>query len=167
MAKSLFDTIESGIMEVTHNGEEAIFDLPEWMKEAGAILENEEELLIWAKKHDILLNAFHAALAKWKIDFCAVVRPTDLPGEKKGEKIKVSLIRDSENAQKRGDEFKSKPATRPGTGGSTKTKAEIETLTKVVQAMHDAGLDDDKIKAMQVPVFGNVKVSLALNNINK
>jgi len=119
MAKSLFDTYESGTMEVSHNGEDALFDLPEWMCEAGAILENKEKLLEWAEKHDILINAFHAALAKWKIDFCAVVRPADIPGKLKGEKIKVSLIADIDKAQKRGDDFKSKPATRPGTGGKT------------------------------------------------
>jgi hypothetical protein len=119
MAKSLFDTYESGTMEVTHDGADALFNLPEWMCEAGPILENEEKLLAWAEKHNITLAIFHAALAKTKIDFCAVVRPADVPGKLKGEKIKVSLITDIENAQDRAEEFTIKPATRPGTGGKT------------------------------------------------
>jgi hypothetical protein len=167
MAKSLFDTYVDGTMEVTHNGEEALFDLPTWMCEAGSILEDKEKLLEWMEKHDNTLAIIHSGLAKTKIDFCAVVRPADIPGDLKGEKIKVSLIKDIDNAQKRADDFTIKPATRSGTGGSTKTKAEIETLTKVIQAMHDAGIDDETIKTMQVPVFGNIKVALALNNINR
>jgi hypothetical protein len=167
MAKSLFSTYIDGTMEVSHNGEDALFDLPEWMCEVGKIIEDKTKLLEWAENHDITLAIFHAALAKIKIDFCAVVRPADVAGELKGEKIKVSLIADIDNAQKRADKFKVKPTPRPGTGGSTKTKAEIETLTKVIQAMHDAGIDDETIKTMQVPVFGNVKVALALNNINR
>ena len=119
MAESLFATYENGQMEVTHDGEEAIFELPKWMKEAGKIIEDEEKLLTWAKEHGILLNTFHAAMAKWKIDFCAVVRPKDIPGELKGEKIKVNLIKDAVKAQDRADKFKSKPAVRPGTGGKT------------------------------------------------
>lgn len=167
MAKSLFDTYTDGTMEVTHNGEEVLFELPEWMCEAGEILEDKEKLLEWAEKHNIMLAIFHSALAKTKIDFCAVVRPADVSGEKKGEKVKVSLIKDADKAQERADKFIIKPAIRPGTGGSTKAKTETEVLTKVIQAMHDAGIDDETIKTMQVPVFGNVKVSLALNNINR
>jgi len=167
MAKSLFDTYTDGTMEVTHNGEEALFELPEWMCEVGEIIEDEAKLIEWAKRHDNMLAIFHAGLAKIKIDFCAVVRPADIAGEKKGEKIKVSLIKDADNAQDRADKFKIKPTPRPGTGGSSKAKAETEVLTKVIQAMHDAGLEDAVIKTMQVPVFGNVKVSLALNNITR
>ncbi len=142
MAKSLFDTIESGTMEVTHDGADAMFDLPAWMCEAGTILEDEEKLLEWARKHKILLNTFHAALAKWKIDFCAVVRPKDIPGKLKGEKIKVSLIEDIENAQKRADDFRSKPATRPGTGGKTPE----ERMKKASNLL--AGLTPEQVAAV-------------------
>lgn len=164
MAESMFDTYTNGQMEVTHNGADAIFELPEWMKEVGSIIEDTEALLAWSEKHDNLLAIYHAAFAKLKIDFCAVVRPADKKGEKKGEKVKVSLISDIENAQDRADKFTIKPAVRPGTGGSTKTKAEIDTLTKVVKAMIDGGIDTQTIHTLQDPVFGKVKVALAINN---
>ena len=134
MAKSLFNTYEDGTMEVTHNGEEMLFELPEWMCEAGEILEDEDKLLEWAKKHNILLACFHSALAKTKIDFCAVVRPTDIAGEKKGEKIKVSLIKDYDKAQKRADNFTIKPATRPGTGGKT-AEQRSDTALKLLNSL--------------------------------
>jgi hypothetical protein len=167
MAESMFDTYANGRMEVTHNGDSIFFELPKWMKEVGPIIEDKEKLLAWSAKHDNLLAIYHAAFAKIKIDFCAVVRPADVAGEKKGEKVKVSLVKDKDNAQKRGLEFNIKPATRPGTGGGVKTKAEIDTLTKVCQAMRDNGIDDHTIHKMQDPVFGKAKVALALNNIEE
>ena len=119
MAKSLFDSYEEGNMEVTHDGEELTFDFPTWMQEAGPILENKEKLLEWMEKHNNTIAIIHAGLAKTKIDFCAVVRPADVPGEKKGEKIKISLFKDQEKAIERAKAFKIKPASRPGTGGKT------------------------------------------------
>lgn len=149
MAESLFATYENGQMEVTHNGEEAIFELPTWMKEAGKIIEDEEKLLEWAKEEGILLNTFHAAMAKWKIDFCQVVRPKDVPGEKKGEKIKVSLIEDIEAAQDRADKFKSKPASRPGTGGKTeeeRAKEALKLFNSLPKNMREAMLAEAQAK---------------------
>ena len=128
MAESLFATYENGQMEITHDGDEAIFELPEWMKEVGEIIENEDKLLEWAKSHGILLDTFHAALAKWKIDFCAAVRPRPIPGKLKGKKIIIGLMADMEGAIKRARKFKSKPATRPGTGGKTPEERAEETL---------------------------------------
>ena len=167
MAKSLFEIIETGMIEVNHNGDDAEFAIPTWLKEAAGKLESEEDLTLWADEHNVMQALLHSGIAKTIIDLRAAIRPADIAGEKKGDRIKVNLIDDAKKAQKRATEFRIKPAVRPGTGGSTKTKAEIETLTKVVQAMHDAGIDDDTIKTMQVPVFGNVKVSLALNNIER
>ena len=167
MAKSMYEIIETGMIEVNHNGEDREFEIPEWLKDASGKLESEEELALWADENKVLHALLHSGIAKTIIDLRAAIRPADIAGEKKGEKIKVSLIDDHSNAHNRSMNFTIKPALRPGTGGSTKSKAEIEVLTKVCQAMHDAGLADDVIKTMQVPVFGNVKVSLALNNITR
>lgn len=167
MAKSMFEIIETGKIEVNHNGEDAEFELPTWLKDAAGKLESGKDLTFWADDNNVLHALLHSGIAKTIIDLRADIRPTDIAGKIKGEKIKVSLLKDREKAQERAYEFSIKPAKRPGTGGSTKSKAETEVLTRVIQAMHDAGLDDETIKTMQVPVFGNVKVSLALNNIER
>lgn len=167
MAKSMYEIIDTGMIEVNHNGEDAEFEIPTWLKEASGKLENEEELALWADENNVMHALLHSGIAKTIIDLRAAIRPADVAGEKKGEKVKISLIDDKSNAHNRSMNFTIKPAVRPGTGGSTKTKAETEVLTKVIQAMHDAGIDDETIKTMQVPVFGNVKVSLALNNIKR
>jgi len=167
MAKSMYEIIETGRVEVNHNGDDAEFTIPAWLSEAAGKLESEEELALWADETGNMHALLHAGIAKTIIDLRATIRPADVAGKEKGSKVKVSLLKDFDNAQERADKFKIKPAQRPGTGGSTKTKAEQETLTKVIQAMHDAGLDDETIKAMQEPVFGRVKVSLALNNIER
>jgi len=167
MAKSMYEIIETGMIEVNHNGQDVEFELPAWLKEASGKLESEQDLALWADDNNVMHALLHSGIAKTIIDLRAAIRPADIAGKEKGDRIKVSLIKDEENAQKRSTNFTIKPAIRPGTGGSTKTKAEIETLTKVVQAMHDAGIEDEVIKTMQVPVFGNVKVALALNNITR
>lgn len=167
MAKSMYEIIETGMIEVNHNGDDAEFEIPTWLKDANGKLESEEDLALWADENKVLHALIHSGIAKTIIDLRAAIRPADIAGEKKGEKIKVSLLVDAEKAQKRSNEFTIKPAIRPGTGGGTKTKAEQEVLTKVIQAMFDAGIDEETIRTMQVPVFGNVKVSLALNNIER
>jgi len=162
MAQSLFEIIESGNIEVNHNGDDVTFAIPKWLYEAKGKLENEVDLEIWAKDNKILHALLHAGLADTIIGLRAAIRPAD---KKVGEdKVKVSLIKDETNAQKRANEFKITPKTRPGTGGGVKTKAEIDTLTKVCQAMREAGLDNETIHKMQDPVFGKAKVALALNN---
>lgn len=161
MAKSMFEIIESGIIEVNHNGEDVNFELPEWMKELNGILEDEKAMNEWAKRNNIGLATHHNNIAKTIIDLRATIRPADVAGKEKGSKVKVSLIEDAENAQERADAFIIKPATRPGTGGSGKAKAEIETLAKVIKAMQAAGLDEITIRSMQEPTFGRTKVNAA------
>ena len=167
MAKSMYEIIETGLIEVNHDGNDAEFEIPTWLKEASGKLESEEDLASWADENNVLHALIHSGIAKTIIDLRAAIRPTDIAGEKKGDKIRVSILDDLIKAQERATTFSIKPAQRPGTGGSTKSKAETEVLIKVIQAMHDAGIDDETIKTMQVPVFGNVKVSLSLNNITR
>ena len=163
MAQSMFEIIESGKIEVNHNGEDVSFYIPSWLEEASGKLENEDDLLAWAMDNKIVQALLHAGIADTIISLRAAIRPAD---KKVGDdKVKVSLIKDEVNAQKRADDFEIKPKTRPGTGGGVKTKAEIDTLTKVCQAMRDNGIDDHTIHKMQDPVFGKAKVALALNNI--
>ena len=163
MAQSLFEIIENGRIEVNHNGDDVTFDIPEWLKAASGKLENEEDLLTWARENKVVHALLHAGIADTIIGLRATIRPVD---RKEGEdRVKVSLIRDEINAQKRAKEFTIKPKIRPGTGStSVKVKAEIDTLTKVIQAMREAGLDTETIHKMQDPVFGKVKVALAINN---
>ena len=160
----MYEIIETGMIEVNHNGNDAEFNIPTWLKEAKGKLESEEKLALWAEDTGNMHALLHSGIAKTIIDLRAAIRPADIAGEEKGSKEKVSLLGDFDNAQKRADDFKIKPATRPGTGSSTKTKAETEVLTKVVKAMLDGGIDPQTIHTLQDPVFGKVKVALALNN---
>ena len=164
MAKSMYDIIETGLIEVNHNGDDMEFEITEWLKDAAGKLENEDELALWAEESGNMHALLHAGIAKTIIDLRAAIRPADKAGKEKGKKIKVSLILDADNAQERADNFTIKPALRPGTGGNTKSKAELEVLTKVVKAMIDGGLDTNTIHTLQDPVFGKVKVALAINN---
>ncbi len=119
MAKSMFEVIESGKIEVNHNGEDMIFETPQWMKDIAGCIENLPKLIKTLTLNGILLAILHAGIAKTIIDLRAIIRPADIAGEKKGDKIKVSLIADFDNAQKRANEFKPTKATRPGTRGKT------------------------------------------------
>ena len=168
MAQSIYEIIETGKIEVNHNGDDQTFELPSWLKEAAGKLENEEELLTWAKDNKIIHALLHAGLADTVIGLRAAIRPAAVKKAEDGRVYAVSIITDSANAAKRANEFRIKPKTRPGTGGSgVKNKAEIDTLTKVCKAMKAAGLNDELIHSMQDPVFGKVKVALALNNIEE
>jgi hypothetical protein len=165
MAQSMYEVIENGMIEVNHNGEDAEFMIPEWLEAASGKLESEADLLEWAKEHKVLHALLHAGIAHTIIDLRAVIRPADKAGKEKGEKIKVSMLKDFDAAQARSDGFKIKPKARPGTGGSgSKAQAEQETLTKVVKAMIEGGIDTATIHALQDPVFGKAKVALAINN---
>jgi len=167
MAQSIYEIIETGKIEVNHNGEDKSFELPNWLKAAAGKLENEKELLDWAKEYEIIHALLHAGLADTIIGLRAAIRPAAKKNAE-GEMIAVSLTKDSVNAQTRANEFVIKPKTRPGTGGTgVKNKAELDTLTKVCKAMRAAGLNDELIHSMQDPVFGKVKVALALNNIEE
>ena len=167
MAQSMYEIIETGKIEVNHNGEDVTFNVPDWLKNASGKLENEEALFAWAKKEGILHALLHSGISDEIIGLRAEIRPNDKK-DSEGNAIKVSLVKDAEKAQKRAEAYKPKVKIRPGTGGSgVKNKAEIDTLTKVCKAMRDAGLTDEVIHSMQDQVFGKVKVSLALNNIEE
>lgn len=167
MAQSMYEIVETGKIEVNHNGEDVDFIIPNWLKNASGKLENEDELLAWAKEEGILHALLHSGISDEIIGLRAEIRPNDKK-DASGNAVKVSLIKDAEKAQKRADAYKPRVKTRPGTGGSgVKNKAEIDTLTKVCKAMREAGLTDEVIHSMQDPVFGKVKVSLALNNLEE
>jgi len=138
MAKSMYEIIETGMIEVNHNGDDAEFEIPMWLKEASGKLESEEELALWAEENNVLHALLHSGIAKTIIDLRAAIRPADLPGENKGDKIKVSLVNDKINAQNRANTFTIKPATRPGTGGKTaeqRSDAALKLLNSLTPEM--------------------------------
>jgi hypothetical protein len=128
MAQSMYEVIETGMLEVNHNGEDAEFMIPEWLEAASGKLESEADLLEWAKEHKVLHALLHAGIAHTIIDLRATIRPADKAGKEKGEKIKVSMLKDFDGAQARSDKFKIKPKARPGTGGKTPEEREKEAL---------------------------------------
>ena len=119
MAKSMYEIIETGMIEVNHNGDDAEFEIPTWLKDATGKLENETELALWAEDQGVMHALLHSGIAKTIIDLRAAIRPADVAGAEKGSKVKVSLILDSDKAQERSNKFTIKPAARPGTGGKT------------------------------------------------
>ena len=127
MAQSMYEIIETGKIEVNHNGEDRVFDLPNWLKNAASKLENEEKLLEWAKEYEIIHALLHAGIADTIIGLRAAIRPA-AKKDKTGNLVPVSLIKDAEKAQTRADEFVIKPKTRPGTGGKTPEQRQAEAL---------------------------------------
>ena len=128
MAKSLYEIIESGRIEVNHNGDDMEFEIPTWLKDAGGKLENEEELALWAEDTGNMHALLHSGIAKTIIDLRAAIRPADIAGKEKGSKVKVGLIADADNAQKRANAFTIKPCARPGTGGQTPEQRQDKAL---------------------------------------
>ncbi len=137
MAKSFFNIIDDETIEVNHNGEDVTFDLPFFYTgDNKPNLENEEELLAWAREHNILHGLLHKGIQKDIIDIRAEARPADKDGKK------VSLIDDSLNAQERIFDHKIKPMKRPG---QTATKTiTAEDAMKVLKAQ---GMTLEQIQA--------------------
>ena len=58
MAKSMYEIIETGLIEVNHDGNDAEFEIPTWLKEASGKLESEEDLASWEDE----IPALHALI---------------------------------------------------------------------------------------------------------
>jgi hypothetical protein len=127
MAQSIFEIIETGKIEVNHNGEDCIFNLPEWLKKAAGKLENKEALLKWAIENTDILGALHEFIGAAFIGLRATIRPA-AKKNKEGNLVPVSLIEDAEKAQERANNFVIKPKIRPGTGGKTPEQRQAEAL---------------------------------------
>jgi len=147
MAQSMYEIIEIGKIEVNHNGEDKEFDIPEWLKAAAGKLENEEELLNWAKEYEIIHALIHAGIADTIIGLRAAIRPAGKK-DKDGNMVVTSLIIDAEKAQIRADEFVIKPKTRPGTGGKTPEQRQAEAL-KLLAGLTPAQIAEVLLKAQR------------------
>jgi hypothetical protein len=147
MAQSMFDIIETGKIEVNHNGEDRSFDLPDWLKQATGKLENKDTLLEWATEHEIIHALLHAGIADTIIGLRAAIRPA-AKKDKNGNLIPVSLTKDAENADKRAFEFRIKPKVRPGTGGKTPEQRQAEAL-KILAGLTTAQIAEVLMKAQR------------------
>ena len=159
MGKSIFTTIEQEAekFEVTHSGITLDFVLPKWFQELNGIMEDEEKIWEWAKKHEIGLAFCHRAISQMVIDFRAAARPAD----KKGEVQPM----ETDSAQKRIYSLEFKPTKRPGVGTKQeiKKKAELETLGITIKAMIMQNMEDSMIKQIMESQFDKKLVSIALN----
>ena len=120
MAKSFHNIIAEGTIEVSHQGEDVTLNLPEWLKAANGLLEDEEKLLEWATEQEILLPALQSGIQKVIIDIRAAARPNIDTKTGATKSIKADI----ENAQERIDNFVWKAVPKPGTK-TKKSDAEL------------------------------------------
>ena len=153
MAKSIFEILSTGVIEVAHRGEEVVLDLPEWFTTAGAVLTNEEGLLQWAAENGCLLALLQTGLQKTIIDIRAAARPDE----------KTSILDDKAGAQARVLKFKLTELRRPGSG--TKNKALSAALLASVKSMLDANLGHNLILQTLSAGFGRPMVLAAIEEL--
>ena len=191
MAKSMYDIIESGSLEVDHKGETVDIELPGWVKELSGKLEDEEALQMWATEHEIFLPIFHYFIKQLLIALRAQARPQakmykDLAvfktalttidkseyhiSENTGE-LSKRISCDMEDAQTRVDEFVCKPTARPGTGTAKAAekikKAEENAFYKMAQAMYATNVDVEVIKSTLSNATDSVSVALIMNKLEE
>jgi hypothetical protein len=146
MAQSMFDIIETGKIEVNHNGNDVWFTVPEVLTSASGCLEDEVKMLEWIKKVGVL-NVGHSAISDMIIDLRAEIRPNDIK-DSTGKKVKASLVKDEVFAQKRADNWLPKAKTRPGTGGKTPEQRQAEAL-KILAGLTTAQIAEVLMKAQR------------------
>jgi hypothetical protein len=137
MAKSLYTTLEEGTFEVKHQHEYVTLELPQWIKRAGAHLDSEDDLIVWAEGHEVMHGLLHMGLQQAIIALRAAARPA--VNAKTGET--KSIIDDREKAQKRVDEYVVKPIKKPGTSKKETTPEDA------LAVLRKAGYSLDQIKA--------------------
>ena len=188
MAKSFYNILKEGKLEVNHKGEDVTFDLPQWLIEASDCLEDEAALLTWAREYEVLHGLLHYGIQQGIIALRAAARP-QVKSFRDADKAKAFLngiedqslwhingskdefskrmALDLEAAQERIDNFNLKPVPKPGESkAAAAVKAENSVLIKTVEAMRTAGQTDEVIITILEPAFGKAKVILAMNEIN-
>jgi len=152
MSKSIFTTLEEGSFEVVHIGNEVILDLPVWMEGLGEVFTDEEKMLEWARKNEILLPMLQTAIQAVLISLRAVARPgvktyknvndfnqaikllgDDAPYyDKDSKKLTISknIIADSVDAQDRVNDFVWKELKKPGEKKAISEDQALEALAK-------------------------------------
>lgn len=134
MAKSFYNILAEKEIEVNHQGEDVVLDLPEWLTGASEVLEDEKALTDWAKKNGCLHGLLHYGIQQFIIKIRAIARPDE----------KTSIITDRVKAQERVNKVKCEPVKRPGT--SVAKKAIYEEHIALAQAMRDTDLPTSTIK---------------------
>jgi hypothetical protein len=189
MAKSFYNIISSGKLEVNHKGNDVELELPSWLKEVNGKLEDEQALLAWAQEYEVLHGLMHFGIQQVIIALRSAARPQvkifrDVEKAKafmagiedidnwhvsKGQdEFSKNILVDSKEAQKRVDGFVLKMVPKPGESKAGATiKAEKNVLIKTIAAMQVAGQDDTVIMTILEPAFGKEKVTLALNDLKK
>ena len=76
---NLHEQIKSGKLEVMHQGESKVFDMPEWMVALGTddTLQNTDKIMDVLLDHDILLGFLHAGLKECLVGLRAHIRPKE------------------------------------------------------------------------------------------
>lgn len=146
MAQSMYEIIETGKIEVNHDGADVWFNVPEVLTSAAGKLEDESKMLEWIKEVGVL-KVGHSAIADMIIDLRAEIRPKDVK-DAAGNKVKDSLVKDEINAQKRADKWLPKVKTRPGTGGKTPEQRQAEAL-KILAGLTPAQIAEVLLKAQR------------------
>lgn len=136
MAKSIYDIVDSGKAEITHNGADCIVTLPEWWIEIGemALNANDDELLKNCTTLPIekLRATMQAGIAKLLIELRAIARPADMTAKEGGKKREL-IKPDGKGLlpQDRVDSYQLKPMKRPGKHVTEKSaEAQFAALTK-------------------------------------
>ena len=122
MGRSIYQQLIDGKVEVDHNGETLIgVKLPEWMRDIGAILAEEETkeeeeagIMKVLAESGVFSGFLSLGLQQAVVGFRAKVRPADIPhASLKGERVKVSIVADGAESRKRGVEYKPNDLQRP------------------------------------------------------
>ena len=162
MAKSFYTIIDEQEIEVLHQGEQVVLDLPSWIKEAKGLLEDEEELLKWAKDHGILHGLLHSGIQHEIIAIRAIARPSI--NAKTG--ATKSILADRDKAQDRVSKYVCKAVPKPGTSAGSKAKqAEYTAYVNMAKAMASTGLDEATIKKALASTCDTLTVAKIMNEI--
>jgi len=155
MAKSFHNIISEGTLEVNHQGEDVVLDLPEWLKESKGILMDSELLVAWANEHEIIHGLLHAGIQKTIIDMRAKARPNvDIKSGKSD-----SIVSDKDGAQDRIDDFVVKPTLPPGSSTPKAfSKGEESALKMSIEAMQEIGMDNEAIVTALSTKFDIAKI---------
>ena len=72
---SFHNIIENGLIDISHRGETANFEIADWHKKLKGILFDEEALIAWAREYEIVIPVFHYFVQQLHIAIRATSRP--------------------------------------------------------------------------------------------
>ncbi len=147
---SIYQQLVSGEVDVHHNGETLQhIEMPVWLFRIGETLkkalpkeEEEAEIMDTLVEHEVFSGFLSLGLQQAIVGLRAVCRPADLPGELKGELIKVSILADKVAVQERANDYKPKDLQRP-----KKEKTPEQTIDDAIATLEAAGMSKEQIRA--------------------